>query len=227
MNIYTYLDPLDGKIIQQKYPQTKQEAIKDGLNMYWPGTFCPVHPKERSVHYVKSDKPACCVHSEACAEYNNAVSLGEPSTPQQARAMGYDYYWQPSAFSKCGHVGMTTLTGKCYTCYHASQHAERPRQKAIEAGEAWYTPVDGKTCEKGHLGARRRVANGSCEQCELERKTAAVVPFYRQFPDMILSYEDAKAMGLNVYRTGKPCKEGHIGWRYVSTRGCMKCMGRD
>lgn len=227
MNGYDCWDEQTGQTIRQKYPQTKEDAIKFGLSMYWPGTFCPVHPTERSVHYVKSGKAMCCVHSDAGRDFIEAISLGEPSNPQQARIMGYDYYWQPAAFSKCGHVGMTTLTNKCYTCYHASQHAERPRQKALEAGNIWYTPINGKACEKGHVGARRRVANGSCEQCELERKGPVEVPFHRQYPDLILSYEDAKAMGLAVYRTGKPCKLGHTGWRYVSTRGCMKCMGRE
>ena len=232
MNIYTFIDPLTGKAITQKYPLTKAEAIRDGLNFYWPGTFCDRHPTERSVYYVGTEKPTCCIHDDAVKAYNEAISVGEPSTPQQARVMGCDYYWEPIAFMKCGHVGMNTLRGKCYTCEHERVNKpESPRLKAISAGEIWYTPNNGKRCARGHVGTRRRVSNGYCEQCEVEDKAkrgeVRPAPFYRQFPDMILSYADAKAMGLNVYRTGSACKAGHTGWRYVTTRSCLKCMGRE
>ena len=39
----------------------------------------------------------------------------------------------------------------------------------------------------------------------------------------IISYQEAKSDGLRFYFTGRPCKRGHIGPRYVSTCGCCEC----
>ena len=43
-------------------------------------------------------------------------------------------------------------------------------------------------------------------------------------PNIVLSRDEARALGLKVFRTGKPCKHGHTGFRYVSTKGCIKCL---
>lgn len=41
--------------------------------------------------------------------------------------------------------------------------------------------------------------------------------------DQIISRKDALAKGLKRYFTGKPCKHGHIGKRYVIDWGCQIC----
>lgn len=35
---------------------------------------------------------------------------------------------------------------------------------------------------------------------------------------------EAKALGLKFYRTGKPCKHGHLSERYASTTVCVECI---
>lgn len=35
---------------------------------------------------------------------------------------------------------------------------------------------------------------------------------------------EAKALGLKFYRTGKPCKHGHLSERYTSTAICVECI---
>ena len=35
---------------------------------------------------------------------------------------------------------------------------------------------------------------------------------------------EAKALGLKFYRTGKPCKHGHLSERYASTAICVACI---
>lgn len=40
---------------------------------------------------------------------------------------------------------------------------------------------------------------------------------------MIITKEDAISKGLSHYFTGKPCKNGHIALRFVSTRNCVEC----
>ena len=39
----------------------------------------------------------------------------------------------------------------------------------------------------------------------------------------LLSYQQAIAKGLSTYFTGKPCKNGHVTYRYVSNRNCYGC----
>lgn len=35
--------------------------------------------------------------------------------------------------------------------------------------------------------------------------------------------KDAKAKGLKRYFTGKPCKNGHVDWRYTANAHCVSC----
>lgn len=39
----------------------------------------------------------------------------------------------------------------------------------------------------------------------------------------IISYSEARDSGLQLYFTGKPCKNGHVEQRYVANRGCVIC----
>lgn len=39
-----------------------------------------------------------------------------------------------------------------------------------------------------------------------------------------ISRKEAKALGQTHYYTGKPCKHGHVGKRFVSTGQCHICM---
>lgn len=39
----------------------------------------------------------------------------------------------------------------------------------------------------------------------------------------VISRADARAAGLAHYFTGKPCKNGHVGQRWVSTKNCIAC----
>lgn len=39
-----------------------------------------------------------------------------------------------------------------------------------------------------------------------------------------ISRQDAARLGRKTYRTGKPCKNGHDSFRYVSTGQCVACM---
>jgi hypothetical protein len=224
MRLFTSINPETGAEIRWEYPQTRELAIQHGLAKYWPGTRCEIHNTQAYV-FVKSGRYNCCVNEAGCEEYTAAVvHRGEPCSAEEAQLRGIDFYWSPQAFIKCGHPGKTTLRGTCYECAHA--RANSPRQLALKAGEAWYTPAADDPCPNGHV-APRRVINGSCQACERDARPAGPEPFYRQHPEMVLSFEAAKSMGLNVYRTGEPCKYGHRGWRYVSTRGCLVCAGRD
>lgn len=40
----------------------------------------------------------------------------------------------------------------------------------------------------------------------------------------ITSREEAFRAGLNRFYTGRPCRNGHLSERYVSTQGCIACL---
>jgi hypothetical protein len=42
-------------------------------------------------------------------------------------------------------------------------------------------------------------------------------------PPNIIGRDEARALGLKRYFTGKPCKHGHVAERGVSNPGCMEC----
>jgi hypothetical protein len=42
-------------------------------------------------------------------------------------------------------------------------------------------------------------------------------------PPNIIGRDEARALGLKRYFTGKPCKHGHVAERIVSSHGCMEC----
>lgn len=43
----------------------------------------------------------------------------------------------------------------------------------------------------------------------------------------LLSREEAFALGRKLYFTGEPCRRGHVGPRYVSSRGCVACAKEE
>lgn len=59
----------------------------------------------------------------------------------------------------------------------------------------------------------------------VDRRTTASFEMARSLPQMEISRVDAKALGLKIYRTGRPCFKGHVGWRFVSNGACVTCRG--
>jgi len=59
----------------------------------------------------------------------------------------------------------------------------------------------------------------------VDRRTTASFEMARSLPQMEISKVDAKALGLKIYRTGRPCFKGHVGWRFVSNGACVTCKG--
>jgi hypothetical protein len=162
------------KLEWSEYPQTKPDAIEQKSRYYQPigEDPCPTCGMY-SVRYTVSELCKLCSNHAAVASYREAMTEGEPTSFEEAREQGLNYYWKGAENKLCGHNGKVTLTGKCFTC-----------------------------------------ANGTNQR---------PTPIQEQFPDMILQYEEAKALKFKVYRTGEPCNNSHCGWRYVSNRGCIDC----
>lgn len=228
-----------------EWPQTLEDAMAQKTVYYNPcdGIRLCAHTTFPLV-YTLTGIIRCCALQAASDEYTQAVfHRGEPIDPNVAIARGLDYYWRMYPGKYCGHTGKTTLDGKCYVCMQekknratiqgsASTRELSPRLVAKDKGEKWYMPKEGDLCRNGHH-ALRRVDNGTCKECEAAARAAAKaiepepeIPIYRQFPEMIIGFKEAKALGFKHYRTGEPCTAGHTGWRYVSTRNCLTCMGR-
>lgn len=226
------VDPRNGKLVVAPFPTTREDALAENCARYYPFESCPTHyntPEGQSISvYVSTGIRGCCAQINAAADYAAAVQNGEPLDPGQAHAAGLDYYWGgPQEQRACGHSDKRTLNGRCYVCAKSTRELS-PRQEAIAAGSDWYDPLPGDECKEGHL-APRRVNNGSCRQCEQDQRAASKsLPMHRdpQFADMVIDRESARGLGLKIYRTGAPCVAGHLGWRYVSTGGCLTCMGR-
>lgn len=232
MQIFTFIDPLTQQLIQMDCPHSREDALEFGFHHYWPGTYCERHPTERSKYFAKSGTPLCCFRYDACDVYNEKVDEGQPISPAEAKSMGYDHYWIPEGFDRCGHMGKATLRGKCWECEEDKKSS--PRQVAIAAGATWYTPRLGDPCPRGHQ-ADRRVSNGSCRECERIAAEARgsrcidggprtpTAELMANNPSLVMDREQAKLLGFKAYRTGKLCARGHAGWRYVSTGACIDC----
>lgn len=221
------------------FPLTRKEAIAEKVAFYRPYPSgdeikCDDCGDTHSgVFYTIANIPTCCAMHEANEVYLSMKGLGEPLNPSAATKAGKDYYWRVAHGKYCGHIGMTTLAGKCYIC--EQERKGSPRQVALDKGESWYMPLEGRVCKRGHY-ALRRVVNGSCKKCEEETsalrreklgvRKAPSKTFRAENTDLVISREEAKTAEMKLYRTGIPCRRGHTDWRYVSTGGCVACLGR-
>lgn len=211
--------------VMNPVPATREEAFAEGLAVYNPMEICAYCGFEAPVFTI-TDTCKGCAQINRKAVYDEARDAGEPLGLDAARDQGKDYYYQDTIFETCGHIGKTTLDGKCYEC-----RDDRPREAARARGETWYKPRRWDVCKKVHEGSLRRVYDRACKQCLDEKAKAPnadpVIDIREGWPeDQTLDRSVAREMGLKIYRTGKPCKRGHIDWRYVSNGGCLKCMGK-
>lgn len=215
------------------WPQTREDAIEQNTRFYHPipcVDHCGRHGHGglySSLIYTKTGIHHCCTMVDHEVEYLKAVKNGEPTSPEEAKKKGLDYYWLKKFYKHCGHHGRTTINGRCYDCSIEKIQGKiekltkeiSPRQKAIAAGEKWYTPD--KPCRNGHI-APTRVNNGECRECTEKSLSSPLVQDL--YPDMVIDPETAKSLGFKVYRTGEPCKYGHTGWRYITTKACIHCL---
>jgi len=158
----------------------------------------------------------CCTIDKAVTAYNSTF-YDHPHSAKEAKIFEKDYFFTHKSCAVCGGLNKRALNGKCYFCVHKAS----PRRAAKLAGEAWYLPLE--PCKFCGKIAPRRVNNGECKGCAVDKP----LPPHRQWPGMIISREGAIEAGWKTYRTGKPCKNGHAGWRWVSNRGCLDCQRRE
>lgn len=99
------------------------------------------------------------------------------------------------------------------------------RAQAIELGTKSYYRYDGLLCKGGMHFFQPHVLTNKCQGCvKPKAEDSASKSLMATFPDMIIAKQDAINLGMNVFRTGYPCKRGHLAWRYTSSGACIACL---
>jgi hypothetical protein len=205
----------------------KQKADELGVDLKIPSG----NPKCRKcggLHLCRADTGRCI----SCMVVDKGKRMVADMSPRQRAIIeGKQWYIPTTPCKTCGELAERNVaTGRCSSCMVANKGKRRvvnmsPRKKAIIEGQRWYIPTTPcKTC--GEL-AERKVATGACSNCINRDEDGRATPeseLMRTEPNAIISKEQAKMLGLKVYRTGRPCNKGHTGWRYVSTNSCIDCL---
>jgi len=150
-----------------------------------------------------------------------AVAGSHCKTADEAERVGAPVWIRLEACPRAGHPGVRTIDDRCWYCVQ-ERAAGSARQQAIAAGRAWYTPEE--PCPHCGERAQRRVHDGRCAGCHEAGREARTADMHTLPPDIVIGRADARAAGFTVYRTGRPCRRGHTGFRYVSTGNCIQCL---
>lgn len=142
-----------------------------------------------------------------------------PLNPNVAKNLGLEYYYTGKACKVGKHPRKEPVDGRrrCLNCVNPRADARRDKAKTYHPA----TPCE--VCQT----SERRTQDNECIQClksALDGRVTASGQFQRANPDLILTKDGARMIGLKVYRTGRPCFRGHEGYRYLSTGTCIQCV---
>jgi len=208
-----YRDELDelAKLMYIVPPRSREDAVRRGETLWLTGDPC-----EKAGHYGIITLSGECYFCEEDRK--------KPKPRADARKAGKNWYIPDVLCVKCNTIAERNVQdNRCRGCLVAKTS---PRQEALKAGKKWYTPDT--PCLRCNTIAEKRVDNGICRGCVPEPviyETPENVMMRTQ-PDLILPKETAVALGMKVYRTGRACRRGHSGYRYVSTNNCIDCIKR-
>ena len=165
-----------------------------------------------------------------------------PWTKQSAVDLGYKKYMDDQGCTTCKSAWAARYVDGdiCVQCavrdskliwklWNAGS-PERPdgfvttREQAADLGENSYYRET--VCSDGPHFVQPHIKTGRCVRCEQDKKKARG-GHMDNFPEMVIEREEAASIGWSTYRTGEPCKRGHVGWRYVTNGGCLMCMRGD
>jgi len=144
----------------------------------------------------------------------------------EARALSLSKYYTGRP-CKQGHLGYRyTQSGTCSECINPKSHKEPPKQydsrymerpEAVKLGLSKYTT--GRPCKNGHLTYRYTVS-ASCSACvrpKFVKPPQVYDPRYMERPEAV-------EKGMSQYTTGRPCKRGHLTYRYTVSASCSACV---
>lgn len=237
-----FKDPVTGKYAST--PWDRETAIAEGYTRYMDRDGCPncigsIGIKFPKVRYVEDGQCVECFNKRIDLAWS-AWECGMPGRPEpwvltadQARAAGVPWILgsqsYPRACQNGPHLRLTHIrTGRCVECENIAASAKRaargPRAAARAEGRQSYVPTD--PCPDCGQRADRNVVTNKCSGCTAAhdaRRTPDSI-MMEQCPDMVVSRDDARALGIGVYRTGEACRRGHTGYRYVLNGACIDCL---
>lgn len=206
-------------------------------------------PPGPKIRYAEDGTCVGCLHVDAPRILAGWLA-GSPDapavvamTPEQALLAGADCFVggdseQGLLCHNGPHLRLThVVTGRCVTCQSRrsipkAKPPASPRKVARRAGHRYYQPTE--ACPDCGQFSPRDVVTNRCTGCSRggrarpvageDARTTGASRMMAECPDLVLGRRDARALGLTVYRTGEACLNGHTGWRYVSTGGCIDCL---
>ena len=198
----------------------RPEAVKLGLSKYTTGRPCK--NGHLTYRYTVSASCSACVRPK----FVKPPKQYDPRYTERAEAIekGMSQYTTGRP-CKRGHLTYRyTVSGSCSDCRIKSEkppkqydprYMERP--EAVEKGMSQYTT--GRPCKRGHLTYRYTVS-GSCSACvrpKFEKPPKQYDPRYMERPEAV-------EKGMSQYTTGRPCKQGHLTYRYTVSGSCSACV---
>lgn len=223
-------------------PWGKEEAIKLGYTKYADINGCDkcTSPGYK-IRFVDGDQCVGCLTKDIEDLWplwqQGMPSRPEPwcTSPDMAAEMGLSWYYdspnRPRLCENRPHLRKTHIhTERCVECEDEVKKlkalARGPRANARSLGYLTYIPIN--PCPNCGQIAERNVSTNACYGCKKDdsRQSASRI-FARDNPELIMTKDEAKSVGLTLYRTGEHCKNGHASWRYVSTGNCLECIKKE
>ncbi len=145
----------------------------------------------------------------------------------EARALGLSKYLTNRP-CKNGHLTYRyTKSGSCSDCIHPKSTKNLPQSlesNYIERPQAKFLGLDryttGRPCKNGHL-TYRYTQSGTCSDC-VNPKSPKEPP--KQYDPRYMERPEAVKKGMSQYTTGRPCKQGHLTYRYTVSGSCSACV---
>jgi len=195
---------------ERNKPKPRRDARKAGKQWY-----IPIEPCDKcGTISERNVRDNCC---RGCSPLNPRA---------EARKKYQTWYTPIEPCDECGTISKrNVVNNRCLGC-KPLQPVNKPRVEARKNKENWYIPSE--PCIECNTLSERNVQDNRCSGCvpiPVVSETPEQIMIKAQ-PDLILLKETAIALGMKVYRTGKPCRRGHSGYRYVSTNNCIDCLKR-
>lgn len=168
-----------------------------------------------------------------------------PWTKDIAEKLGYPTYYSDEMCPSCKAepIGKFVNEDRCVSCSNRQLSEiwnlwmqgspDKPDIFPINIDQALRYGVDyyytSTPCKRGFHFMTPHIKTGRCAICAHNKKPKLVKEtpdqkLMRETPDAIITRDFAIRNSLGVFRTGLPCKNGHTGWRYRSTSGCIPCL---
>lgn len=215
-----YAHPVRGWLSPSSTPWTREESLRRRLPLYRSEVPCPNCGKKEPDRFVRSDTCQWCTMLDA-----GRFVRGEPLVALQLHpedklrerpgkwidAPGIDLSLYEDGDGSNGELAQYGIDRSLTE----QEKRDRGLRIFVEGGRE-----AGRPCQWAphfeHLNG-----DGECEICKREAPTARQQIEARLGEGM--SRDDCEKMGYLAY-LGKPCQNGHEGWRYINGNRCFHCF---